>query len=935
MTTRIVIKNSTVAGKVPTASDLVNAELAINLVDKKLYSKDAGGTVFEIGGTVGSGGNPPGSGNEIGDLWWDGDVLLVWNGSEWEVVGGVTSVNGETGEVELDLGDLNDVTLSSLNNGDIIAWNGSAWVNTAAPPADISGSSINDLNDVDTSGVDDGDILVWNQGAGEWQATAKGTVPEKTSELTNDGEDGSNPFITEADVNTILGDGDYLKSGDNVSELNNDAGYLTDAVTKIVAGTNITIDPASGEGEVTINAADAAALALDDLTDVNVPSPDSGDVLSYNGTNWVSSAAPPADISGSNLTQLNDVEAPGAADGDMLIYDGGDAEWVNTPAPTKTSDFVNDGNGEAGEVFITTGEVTNILNGLKPDGTPDAGNPGYLKPGDNVSELNNDAGYLTDADTAGDSDKLGGQDPDYYLNYQNFTNIPPTVDKIIAGTGIAISPVEGTGDVTVNSTVSALEFAGNVDVTDENTIPVVRAANKLYVNIGEGEFHPDWAAITNNASVASEAHPGDFMLLDVSDQGGDPWTWIDGGTPPSSDGLWTEAGGKLSPATLTNDVLVGGADAASAKIQLNATYGSGIFNSFLKVFDNTSNLTTGLCRAVGGTAYGLAIAPIDDENNLTASIKADGSATFAGNITTPRVLAIGPTANDKVWSGYLTNTNGAATSFINADGAATFAADVNVGNRNPGSSSSAGTRIANESGVSGVYTQSNSSVNQSSIAFQALRGTDEIFKVSYDGSATFAGLIAVDAGQPNENSTYGPGYLIQNRSAGTRNLWTGQLSGVETSTILADGSATFKGSIGVNGATTNNEAARFNLSATATNGLTVKSTDASLNSSAAFRVFDSTGDNTAAQVVLIKTDGSATFAGSVLSSSYNGAGQQSGYSLAPTGSLIINRESDKPAIRIYTEGTGSPTVTLNADGSSTFASTITAGGYSFAKLQEL
>ena len=582
MTTRIVIKNSTVAGKVPTASDLVNAELAINLVDKKLYSKDAGGTVFEIGGTVGSGGNPPGSGNETGDLWWDGDVLLVWNGSEWEVVGGVTSVNGETGEVELDLGDLNDVTLSPLNNGDIIAWNGSAWVNTAAPPADISGSSINDLNDVDTTGADNGDILVWNQGAGEWQATAKGTVPEKTSELTNDGENGTDPFITEADVNTILGDGDYLKSGDNVSELNNDAGYLTDAVTKIVAGTNITIDPASGEGEVTINAADAAALALDDLTDVNVPAPDSGDVLSYNGTNWVSSAAPPADISGSNLTQLNDVEAPGAADGDMLIYDGGDAEWVNTPAPTKTSDFVNDGNGEAGEVFITTGEVTNILNGLNPDGTPDAGNPGYLKPGDNVSELNNDAGYLTDADTAGDSDKLGGQDPDYYLNYQNFTNIPPTVDKIIAGTGIAISPVEGTGDVTVNSTVSALEFAGNVDVTDENTIPVVRAANKLYVNIGEGEFHPDWAAITNNASVASEAHPGDFMLLDVSDTGDDPWTWIEGGTPPSSDGLWTEAGGKLSPATLTNDVLVGGADAAAATIQLNAD-GSAEFGSNLVV----------------------------------------------------------------------------------------------------------------------------------------------------------------------------------------------------------------------------------------------------------------------------------------------------------------------------------------------------------------
>ena len=62
-----------------------------------------------VRGNVGSGPTPPGTGNEIGDLWWDGDFLLVWNGSDWEVVGGVTSVNGETGDVVLDLGDLNDV----------------------------------------------------------------------------------------------------------------------------------------------------------------------------------------------------------------------------------------------------------------------------------------------------------------------------------------------------------------------------------------------------------------------------------------------------------------------------------------------------------------------------------------------------------------------------------------------------------------------------------------------------------------------------------------------------------------------------------------------------------------------------------------------------------------------------------------------------------
>ena len=132
------------------------------------------------------------------------------------------------------------------------------------------------------------------------------------------------------------------------------------------------------------------------------------------------------------------------------------------------------------------------------------------------------------------------------------------VTKIVAGTGIAIVPTAGTGDVTISSTVEGLEFAGNVNVTDETTIPVVRSANQLYVNIGQGTFHADWAALTNNASTTSEANPGDFMLLDTNTEDDDPWTWIEGGTPPSSDGTWVDDGdGNLYPANTANSVLVG------------------------------------------------------------------------------------------------------------------------------------------------------------------------------------------------------------------------------------------------------------------------------------------------------------------------------------------------------------------------------------------
>ena len=86
---RIRIKNTNVSGKIPGADKLDVAELCVNLKDQKLYSKDADGNVFELGGKVDSGITPPPGpgGNNIGDLFWDGDFLLVWNGNEWVPVG--------------------------------------------------------------------------------------------------------------------------------------------------------------------------------------------------------------------------------------------------------------------------------------------------------------------------------------------------------------------------------------------------------------------------------------------------------------------------------------------------------------------------------------------------------------------------------------------------------------------------------------------------------------------------------------------------------------------------------------------------------------------------------------------------------------------------------------------------------------------------------
>ena len=54
MPNTIIIKNSSTVSDVPTAGQLEQGELAINLLDEKLYSKNSSDLIFEIGGGGGA-----------------------------------------------------------------------------------------------------------------------------------------------------------------------------------------------------------------------------------------------------------------------------------------------------------------------------------------------------------------------------------------------------------------------------------------------------------------------------------------------------------------------------------------------------------------------------------------------------------------------------------------------------------------------------------------------------------------------------------------------------------------------------------------------------------------------------------------------------------------------------------------------------------------
>jgi len=49
MATKIITKNSSTATSIPTAGDLVQGELAVNVTDKRLFTEDSGGAIVELG----------------------------------------------------------------------------------------------------------------------------------------------------------------------------------------------------------------------------------------------------------------------------------------------------------------------------------------------------------------------------------------------------------------------------------------------------------------------------------------------------------------------------------------------------------------------------------------------------------------------------------------------------------------------------------------------------------------------------------------------------------------------------------------------------------------------------------------------------------------------------------------------------------------------
>jgi hypothetical protein len=130
---------------------------------------------------------------------------------------------------ENEISEMNDVTLTSLSTGEFLQYNGSAWVNI----------------DLDTDDIDEGSNLFYTTTRANTDIDARVTKSFvdalNVDADTLDGND-STAFATAAQG--TLADS-ALQSGDNVSELVNDANYID--LTDLSGGTGVTYDNTTGQ----------------------------------------------------------------------------------------------------------------------------------------------------------------------------------------------------------------------------------------------------------------------------------------------------------------------------------------------------------------------------------------------------------------------------------------------------------------------------------------------------------------------------------------------------------------------------------------------------------------------------------------------------------------------------------------------------------------
>ena len=157
------------------------------------------------------------------------------------------------------------------------------------------------------------------------------TVKGDTGEPGADGTDGKSAYEIAVDEGYIGTESEWLESlkgADGADGVSPQIDVKTSTSEQYV----LTITTAEGSFDTPNLKGSGGASALSDLTDVQLTSLTTGQILKWDGTNWVNEDGVEID----SLGDINDVDLGTLADGQVLSWDATNSKWVNADAVNPT-----------------------------------------------------------------------------------------------------------------------------------------------------------------------------------------------------------------------------------------------------------------------------------------------------------------------------------------------------------------------------------------------------------------------------------------------------------------------------------------------------------------------------------------------------------------------------------------------------------------------
>lgn len=259
-------------GQITTNNTTLNSSIALKApIANPAFTGTASASAF----------SGPLTGNVTGNL--TGNVTGNLTGT---VTGTVSSINNHSIDALLDV----DTTTTTPTNGQSLVWNGTVWrpltITGGGGGADLSTSSINALLDVDTvtASPSVGNYLRWD--GTNW---TPGTVTATTVGLGNvTNESKATMFASPTFTGTVA-----LPAGSTVggSAIANTGNVTFNVTTISTTSGNITVSRLTNFSNG-ISVTGSLGASINALTDVDTQTnaPTNGQVLKWNGTNWVPSA---------------------------------------------------------------------------------------------------------------------------------------------------------------------------------------------------------------------------------------------------------------------------------------------------------------------------------------------------------------------------------------------------------------------------------------------------------------------------------------------------------------------------------------------------------------------------------------------------------------------------------------------------------------------